>query len=127
MVQRIVDFLYTEFDHYSWVGIYRVDGDMLLLGPWRGEEATEHVLIPVGKGVCGAAAQSGKTEIVDDVTKDARYLACFLSTRSEIVVPIKRNGVVVGEIDIDSDSPGAFTQQDARLLEKVAEMLNQYL
>jgi L-methionine (R)-S-oxide reductase len=112
-----------EFDHYSWVGIYLVEGDDLVLGPWQGPEATEHVRIPVGQGVCGAAAASGQTEIVDDVNADPRYLSCFPSTRSEIVVPIAHDGRVVGEIDIDSDRPAAFTDEDRVFLERVAELL----
>jgi L-methionine (R)-S-oxide reductase len=112
-----------EFDHYSWVGIYLVEGDDLVLGPWQGPEATEHVRIPVGQGVCGAAAASGQTEIVDDVNADPRYLSCFPSTRSEIVVPIAYDGRVVGEIDIDSDRPAAFTEEDRVFLERVAELL----
>lgn len=111
------------FEHYSWVGIYLVEGDDLVLGPWQGPEATEHVRIPVGQGVCGAAAASGVTEIVDDVNADPRYLSCFPSTRSEIVVPIARDGRVVGEIDIDSDRPAAFGEEDRTFLERVAELL----
>ena len=76
--------------------------------------------IPVGQGVCGAAAASGKTEVVDDVNADPRYLACFASTRSEIVVPISREGRVIGEIDIDSDQPAAFGDADREFLERVA-------
>ena len=79
-----------------------------MLGPWKGPQATEHVRIPIGEGICGAAAASGVTEVVDDVNADDRYLACFVSTRSEIVVPIAYEGRVVGEIDIDSDEPAAF-------------------
>jgi L-methionine (R)-S-oxide reductase len=120
---RIVELLQQRFDHYSWLGIYLVEGDDLVLGPWRGPEATEHVRIPVGQGVCGAAAASGRTEIVDDVNADPRYLACFPSTRSEIVVPIARNGSVVGEIDIDSDRPAAFGEEDRAFLERVAELI----
>jgi GAF domain-containing protein len=112
-----------EFEHYSWVGIYLVEGNDLVLGPWQGPEATEHVRIPVGQGVCGAAAASGVTEIVDDVNADPRYLACFPSTRSEIVVPIARDGRVVGEIDIDSDRPAAFGEDDRSFLERVALLL----
>src|ERR1051325_8472381 len=118
-----VDALQNGFEHYSWVGIYLVDGDDLVLGPWRGPEATEHVRIPVGQGVCGAAAASGETEIVDDVNADPRYLACFPSTRSEIVVPISHGGRVVGEIDIDSDRPAAFGDEDRELLERIAVLL----
>ena len=124
VLQNVVDYLYKYFDKYSWVGIYLVEGKYLVLGPWSGEQATEHTKIPVGKGVCGSAAQSGKTEVVADVFKDDRYLACFVSTRSEIVVPIKKDGIVVGEIDIDSDTPSAFDNSDAVFLEKVADMIS---
>ena len=116
--------LQEGFEHYSWVGIYLVEGDNLVLGPWRGPEATEHVRIPVGQGVCGAAAATGQTEIVDDVNADPRYLACFPSTRSEIVVPIARDGRVVGEIDIDSDVPAAFGAEDRAFLERVALLVS---
>jgi GAF domain-containing protein len=126
VLQEVVDALHDGFDHYSWVGIYLVEGDDLVLGPWKGPEATEHVRIPVGQGICGAAAATGETEIVDDVNADPRYLACFPSTRSEIVVPISFEGRVVGEIDIDSDRPAAFTQEDRAFLEHVAELIGPY-
>jgi L-methionine (R)-S-oxide reductase len=124
VLQRTVELLHDRFEHYSWVGIYLVEGDELVLGSWQGPEATEHMRIPVGQGICGAAAASGMTEIVDDVNDDPRYLACFPSTRSEIVVPIHFNGEVVGEIDIDSDTPAAFDEIDRRFLEHVARMLS---
>ena len=117
---KAVEVLEEGFDHYSWVGIYLVEGDDLVLGPWQGPEATEHTRIPVGQGVCGAAAASGITEIVDDVNADPRYLACFPSTRSEIVVPIFDEGRVVGEIDIDSDRAAAFGENDRAVLERIA-------
>jgi GAF domain-containing protein len=119
ILQGVVDAL-ERVEHYSWVGIYLVDGDELVLGPWNGPQATEHVRIPVGQGVCGAAAASGETEVVDDVNADPRYLACFASTRSEIVVPIFHEGRVVGEIDIDSDRPAAFGGDDRAALERIA-------
>jgi L-methionine (R)-S-oxide reductase len=122
-LQEVVDLLHDRVEHYSWVGVYLVEGDDLVLGPWKGPEATEHVRIPVGQGVCGAAAASGKTEVVDDVDADPRYLACFASTRSEIVVPISHEGRVVGEIDIDSDQPAAFGDADREFLERVAESI----
>jgi L-methionine (R)-S-oxide reductase len=122
-LQELANLLHDRVDHYSWVGIYLVEGDDLVLGPWKGPEATEHVRIPVGQGVCGAAAASGQTEVVDDVNADPRYLACFPSTRSEIVVPISREGRVVGEIDIDSDRPAAFGEADREFLERVAELI----
>jgi L-methionine (R)-S-oxide reductase len=126
ILRSVVDLLAGRFEHYSWVGIYLVEGDELVLGPWRGPEATEHVRIPVGEGICGAAAATGKTEVVDDVNVDPRYLACFPSTRSEIVVPILYDGRVVGEIDIDSDVPAAFTTADRVFLERVAELIGPY-
>jgi GAF domain-containing protein len=121
--QRAVELLHDRFGHYDWVGIYWVEGTDLVLGPWIGPEATEHTRIPIGVGICGAAAQSGQTEIVDDVNADPRYLACFASTRSEIVVPILAEGRVVGEIDIDGSDPGAFDETDQRFLEEVAALL----
>ena len=125
--QKIVDVLYDSFEKYNWVGIYFVKGNELVLGPWRGKQATEHTTIQLGMGICGAAAKTGKTELVDDVSKDRRYLSCFLSTRSEIVVPIKKMNVVVGEIDIDSDRPAAFNKRDTMFLKKVADMLSQHI
>lgn len=126
VLQSAVDALQEQVEHYSWVGIYLVDGDELVLGPWRGPQATEHERIPVGQGVCGAAAASGETEIVDDVDADPRYLACFPSTRSEIVVPIFHEGRVVGEIDIDSDRPAAFGEDDRATLERIALRIGPY-
>jgi GAF domain-containing protein len=100
-----------------------VDGDELELAAWAGQEETEHVRIPIGEGICGAAAASGETEIVPDVREDERFIACFPSTRSEIVVPIFRAGEVVGEIDVDSDELDAFDERDVRLLEWTAGRL----
>jgi putative methionine-R-sulfoxide reductase with GAF domain len=126
IVRAVVDLLHDRFERYSWVGIYHVDGDHLELGPWKGPQATEHVRIAIGEGVCGAAAASGQSEVVDDVNADPRYLACFPSTRSEIVVPISFEGSVVGEIDIDSDTPAAFTDADRVFLERVATLISRY-
>jgi GAF domain-containing protein len=127
ILERVVDILYQWFDHYSWVGIYLVQKNELILGPWKGAQATEHTHIPIGKGICGSAAASGTTECIDDVHVDSRYLACFASTRSEIVVPIQKNKKVIGEIDIDSDHPHAFTLEDRLFLEKVADMLKEHI
>jgi L-methionine (R)-S-oxide reductase len=126
VLRLVVDILHDRFEDHSWVGIYFVEGDELVLGPWRGPEATEHVRIPVGQGVCGAAAASGKTEIVDDVHADERYLSCFVSTRSEIVVPIVYDTLVVAEIDIDSDRPAAFGKDDGIFLERVAAAISEH-
>jgi L-methionine (R)-S-oxide reductase len=124
VLRQVVDVLHDRFDHYTWVGIYLVDGDDLVLGPWKGPQATEHVRIPMGQGICGAAAATGRTEVVDDVNADERYLACFPSTRSEIVVPIVYEGRVVGEIDIDSDEPAVFGEADRAYLERVAVLIS---
>jgi L-methionine (R)-S-oxide reductase len=121
--QRAVEELHDRNGHYDWIGIYWVEGSDLVLGPWIGPEATEHTRIPIGVGICGAAAASGQTEIVDDVSADPRYLACFTTTRSEIVVPILHDGAVVGEIDIDGSDASAFDQTDQRFLEEVAALL----
>jgi GAF domain-containing protein len=123
VLAQAVELLRDRFDHYSWVGVYLVEGDELVLGPWKGTAATEHVRISIGGGICGSAAASGVTEVVDDVESDDRYLACFASTRSEIVVPIHADGRVVGEIDIDSAVPAAFGESDRAFLERVAGLL----
>ncbi len=117
-----VDLLQRERPHYNWVGVYLLENGELVLGPFVGK-STPHTRIALNKGICGAAASTGKTIIVDDVNLDARYLACSLETRSEIVVPIIRDGRVLGEIDIDSDTPAAFTADDRRLLEAVAKIV----
>ncbi len=115
--------LNEEIPTHNWVGIYLVEGDELALAAWQGPQATEHVRIPMGQGICGAAASSGETIVVDDVNADPRYLACFLNTRAEIVVPIKDERQVYGELDIDSDHRGAFGLADRALLEDVARRL----
>jgi putative methionine-R-sulfoxide reductase with GAF domain len=126
VLRATVELLAERFEHYSWIGIYLVEGEDLVLGPWKGPEATEHVRIPIGQGICGAAAATGVTELVDDVHSDERYLSCFPSTRSEIVVPIAFDGQVVGEIDIDSDTPAAFGEDDRVFLERVALLISQH-
>ena len=126
ILRAVVTVLHERFDHYSWIGIYLVDGDELVLGPWKGPQETEHVRIPIGRGICGAAAASGRTEVVDDVAGDERYLACFTSTRSEIVVPIAYERAVVGELDVDSDASAAFGEADRALLERVAILVSPY-
>ena len=122
LLAETVALLQRERPHYNWVGVYLLEGDELVLGPFVGKP-TPHTRIPLDKGICGAAASTGQTVIVDDVHADPRYLACSLETRSEIVVPIVRAGRVLGEIDIDSDQPAAFTEEDRKLLEAVAEIV----
>jgi len=127
VLEDVVVFLFKNFDHYSWVGIYLVEGNDLVLGPWKGPIATEHTRIPIGQGICGSAAASGKTEVISDVNADSRYLSCFISTKSEIVVPIKKDKKIIGEIDIDSDVKDAFKEGDTVFLEKIADMLRKHI
>ena len=122
--EALVKLLNSEVQSYAWVGIYAIEGKDLVLDAWSGPSATEHVKIPIGKGVCGFAAKSGKTEIVSDVSKDPRYLQCFLSTKSEIVVPVSRQGVVVGVIYVDGDQLDAFSSLDREFLEAVARKVS---
>lgn len=122
LLSRAVALLAREQPHYNWVGVYLLEGETLVLGPYVGKP-TPHTRIPLDQGLCGAAASSGKTIVVDDVNSDPRYLACSLQTRSEIVVPIARHGKILGEIDVDSDRRAAFGEADRKLLEAVAEIL----
>lgn len=124
-LQKTVSFLRETVAHYKWVGIYILEGDGLVLKAWDGPEATQHTRIPIGKGICGLAAQEKRTVIVGDVNADPRYLACFPYTKSEIVVPIMKGATVIGEIDIDSDTLNAFTEKDREFLEKVAALLGE--
>jgi L-methionine (R)-S-oxide reductase len=125
----IVDIIPQHLHYYNWTGFYMLDPDdagTLVLGPFHGAP-TEHVRIPVSQGICGAAVAQNHTVIVDDVSADPRYLACSLETRSEIVVPIRANGAVVGEIDIDSHNPAAFHPRDKEFLEECAEIVGRFI
>ena len=119
--------LRSSFPHYSWVGLYLLNGETLSLAAWKGAQPTEHASIPIGQGICGLAAQTRETVVVPDVSKDGRYLACFPSTKSEIVVPIVADGEVFGEIDVDSDRLDAFRPEDEKFLNVVADDLARYL
>jgi GAF domain-containing protein len=129
-MEQITRFLHERMQNYNWVGFYMLEAGakepVLVLGPFRGA-ATPHTRIPLNQGICGAAASTGKTVIVDDVSQDARYLACSIETKSEIVVPIFVHGKVVGELDIDSHSPSAFTSQDRALVEFCAHLVEDFL
>jgi L-methionine (R)-S-oxide reductase len=114
-------------DHFDWVGIYLVRGNDLIMEAYAGDEETEHVRIPIGQGICSSAAKEGATIVVPDVNKDPRYLMCFASTRSEIVVPIRGQNGVLGEIDIDSGRLSAFNQKDREIFEGAASLLANYL
>ena len=126
VMTRAVEMLKEHTPHYTWVGIYLLEGDVLVLGPYRGKPSP-HTHIPMGRGICGAAATTRTTIVVDDVNGDERYLACSLDTQSEIVVPIMRGDRVLGEIDVDSDTRAAFGPHDRRLLEGVATLLSEKL
>jgi L-methionine (R)-S-oxide reductase len=121
-METIVRILKERVPDYTWVGIYVLEGDELVLGPYLGKPSP-HTRIPLGRGICGAAATAKATIIVDDVNADPRYLACSIETKSEIVVPIMDGEAVLGEIDIDSDRTAAFTAADRELLERVAATL----
>lgn len=109
-----VHLLQESSDHFDWVGVYLLHEDDLVLAAYAGDKETEHVRIPIGQGICGSAAKEGETILVPDVSKDSRYLMCFASTQSEIVVPTKGSKGVLGEIDIDSDRLSAFNQKRPR-------------
>jgi len=122
-LDEVCRFLFESFPHYRWVGVYRLDGATLVLEAWHGPQATEHTRIPLERGICGQAAREDRTVIVDDVRSAPEYLACFLETRAEIVVPVHHGGRVVGEIDIDGNAVRAYDASDRAFLERVAEKL----
>jgi len=129
LMKAIVALLYEKLTRYNWVGFYMLekDGDqsVLVLGSFKGA-TTPHTRIPLNQGICGAAASTGKTVVVDDVNSDPRYLACSLETKSEIVVPVCVHGKVVGELDIDSHFAAAFGPEDRALCEHAAVVLGRF-
>ncbi|MGC1913273.1 MAG: GAF domain-containing protein [Candidatus Acidiferrales bacterium] len=130
LMAEIVTLLHKNLLKYNWVGFYMIENSgsepMLVLGPFKGS-MTPHTRIPLNSGICGAAASSGKTVIVDDVSADPRYLACSVETKSEIVVPVFVRGAVAGELDIDSHFPAAFGAEDRELCEHAAALLGRWL
>jgi len=125
---EICELLRNNVDYYDWVGFYFKNGDKneLKLGPYAGAP-TDHTIIPFGKGICGQVAVSNKNFVVPDVAAQDNYIACSITVKAEIVVPLFVNGENVGQIDIDSNTPDPFTEEDERFLEfvnqKVAEIL----
>lgn len=112
-------------DYYDWVGFYIVCGEKrLALGPFVGAP-TEHVEIPFGTGICGQAAASGRTIVIQDVSKVTNYLSCAPEVTSEIVVPIYSEGIIVGELDIDSHDLSPFSYEDLELLEHICRRLSE--
>jgi len=132
LMSSIVARLHESLPHFNWAGFYMIEkgqpgeDPMLVLGPYVGAE-TPHQRIPLNQGICGAAVSSGQTLIVDDVNADPRYLACSVETRSEIVAPVFVLGKAVGELDIDSHAPAAFTGEDRKLVEHCAALVGSYL
>lgn len=130
-LQTVCQLLRDNVPYYDWVGFYFKNGDKeeLKLGPYAGAP-TDHTIIPFGKGICGQVAVSNQNFVVPDVSAQDNYIACSLSVKSEIVVPLFVNGENVGQIDIDSNTPDPFTEEDERFLEfvnkKVASVLDGY-
>ena len=125
----ICDMLKTMVPAYDWVGFYLVDRENkreLVLGPYVGVP-TEHDRIPFGKGVCGQAAERKETIVIQDVSKEDNYLSCSMDVQSEIVVPIFKDGELIGEIDIDSHEAASFSEDDTEFLKSAAEMVARVL
>jgi len=125
VMEKTVEVL-KSISHYTWVGIYLVEGEYLVLKHYIGKP-TEHTKIRIGQGICGAAIVDRHTIIVPNVSSDANYIVCSEETKSEIVVPIWSKDRIIGEIDIDSDILDAFHEDDRVMLEKVADVLGDAL
>ncbi len=133
LMTDIVGRLQQYLPHYNWVGFYMIEKSVLpgvdpvlVLGPYVGAPTT-HTRIPLNQGICGAAVSTGNTVVVDDVNSDPRYLACSIETKSEIVVPVRVHGDIVGELDIDSHEPAAFGAEDRAFCEFCARLVGEYL
>jgi L-methionine (R)-S-oxide reductase len=130
LMQGVCKLLHDRMLKYNWVGFYMLEPGAqppaLVLETFVGA-MTPHTRIPLNQGICGAAASSGKTIVVDDVRKDSRYLACSLETKSEIVVPIFVDNEVAGELDIDSHFAAAFGAEDQKLVQYCAEVVGKKL
>ena len=115
---EICKLLKSNVPYYDWVGFYFKNGDKqeLKLGPYAGAP-TDHTIIPFGKGICGQVALSNQNFVVPDVSAQDNYIACSITVKAEIVVPLFVNGENVGQIDIDSNTPDPFTAEDERFLE----------
>ena len=127
-LQKVCQLLHDEVAHYNWVGFYFRNGEKeeLKLGPYVGAE-TDHTIIPFGKGICGQVAVSNETFVVPDVSAQDNYLSCSIETKSEIVVPIFKNGENIGQIDIDSHVIDPFTDADEELLNYVCEKVSEII
>jgi len=123
-MKAIVELLHKEVAHYNWIGFYLGDNEKreLSLGSYAGA-ATEHTRIPYGKGICGQVAVNHTTMNIEDVMAADNYLACSVETKSELVVPIMKDGVFIGQLDIDSHSHDAFNVRDERLIQGICRRL----
>ena len=119
-LQQVCELLKNTVPHYDWVGFYFKNGNKeeLKLGPYAGAP-TDHTVIPFGRGICGQVAVSNQNFVVPDVKAQDNYIACSITVKAEIVVPLFVNGENIGQIDIDSNTPNPFTEEDERLLEFV--------
>ena len=113
--------LYHTLDGLNWAGFYLLEGDTLVLGPFQGRPAC--IEIPVGRGVCGTAVAEGKTQLIPDVHQFPGHIACDSASNSEIVVPIRADGKIVGVLDLDSPYIGRFTKEDQAGLEAFVRVL----
>ncbi|UII74711.1 GAF domain-containing protein [Flagellimonas sp. HMM57] len=127
-LDELCQLLKDTVEYYDWVGFYFKNGNKneLKLGPYAGEP-TDHTIIPFGKGICGQVAVSNENFVVPDVAAQDNYIACSITVKAEIVVPLFVNGENVGQIDIDSNTPDPFTEEDERFLEFVNEKVAQIL
>jgi len=124
-LQDICELLEEEIEIFDWVGFYLVDPRAdreLVLGPYVGEP-TDHTRIPFGKGICGQTAETNETFVVQDVNQEDNYLACSIHVKAEIVVPVKKEGEFVAELDIDSHTKDSLTDEHRTMLEKACESL----
>ncbi len=121
-LQTICSTLKEKIYHYDWVGFYVLENNELVLREFVGKP-TQHTNIAIGKGVCGQVAEKMEAMTVQDVTKIDNYISCGLDVKSEIVVPIIKNGKFVAQIDIDSHSPAPFTQNDNVMLNEICKLL----
>ena len=119
-LKNLCQFLSSSIPYYNWVGFYFANHETktLHLGPYVGA-ATDHTVIPFGKGICGQVAESNTNFVVPDVAAQDNYIACSFTVKSEIVVPLFVNGINIGQIDIDSHVIDPFTEKDERFLEFV--------
>jgi len=118
---NIAALLWEYLPDVNWTGFYRVVDGELVLGPFQGKAAC--IRIPFGKGVCGTAAQSGETQLVEDVHAFPGHIACDANSASELVVPVMRNGTVIAVIDLDSPTLNRFDAEDAQGVELLARMI----